>query len=453
MTSEKSTGSAMEIAEQVAETLLRTFVDAGMSGQRAKPALKAKQGKRTTYMLSLPIGELLELAILRDDRPEEETTNRTVTDNWVRSIERGLRRKLAQGRDDARYVIFPLTGTIDENVTTFRSLYNQPGLADIGLLIMPQSLRVEIADGQHRIVALRTLVKDMPWLRDEAVDLFLIEESDTLQQRTDFADAAKVLPINVSLQAWFDSGVSLNRATHTMVSNSKMINDSDVEKFKATVSGRRNTKIWTYNSLRGYIGSSLVRGLPQKTEDLAERFEDEIANLGWDPESTQMKEYIAQVTSYLDIALEETAGTPLENARKTSNLVDWDEIRAKSWLLKPAGLGAFGLLIHDLRQQAKKDQPGDEHGWVEERVREVSRLDWGYGSAVFKGSLVKGGKTQGSSTAVSHAAIVLGAKLGTLDGIPRRTADSLLELYESGELASALSPDEKNAIRMAKRDS
>ena len=64
----------------------------------------------------------------------------------------------------------------------------------------PRSARVEIADGQHRIRALRSLVRELPWLGDEAVDLFLIEESDILQQRTDFADAAKVLPINVGLQ-------------------------------------------------------------------------------------------------------------------------------------------------------------------------------------------------------------------------------------------------------------
>ena len=122
----------------------------------------------------------------------------------------------------------------------------------------------------------------------------------------------------------------------------------------------------------------------------------------------------------------------------------------KSWLLKPAGLGTFGLLVHDLRQKAQKDHPGQEHTWVEEQIRKVGHLDWSYGSAIFKGTLVKGGRTQGSSTALSHAAIILETKLGVLDGIPRRTAESLLELFEAGELD--ISTEEKNTIRMARRD-
>ena len=450
MTTGEREGSAVTTAQQIAETLVTVFVEAGISGDKAKPALMAKQGKRTTYMLSLPIGELLEFVVLRDDKNQSEVTNRPIDDNWIRAIERGLRRKLSRGRENARYVIFPFTGNIPEGIARFHPLNNKSGLADIGILVTPRSARVEIADGQHRIRALRSLVRELPWLGDEAVDLFLIEESDILQQRTDFADAAKVLPINVGLQAWFDSGVSLNRATHSLVQRSGMVTDDDIEKFKVTVSGRRNPKIWTYNGLRGYVGSSLVRGTPQKTEELSDSFEEEISRLGWDLESTEMSEYVGDIAAYLDIALEQSAGPPLKEARKNPNLVDWNTIRDKSWLLKPSGLGAFGLLVHDLREAAKVESPGQERVWVEEQVKKVSQLDWSNNSPIFKGTLVKGGRAQGSSTAISHAAVVLEVKLGVLKGIPRRTADSLLELFDKGELD--LSAKEKDSIRMARGD-
>jgi len=447
---EQIVSGGMQIGQQIATTLVDAFVEAGMSGQRAKPALMAKQGARNTYMLSLPVGELLDLVILRNNRDEGEMSNRPTSDSWVRSIERGLRRKLALGPDKSRYVLFPFTGNIPEGAASFRSLYQQPGLADIGILMLPRSVKIEIADGGHRVLALRNLVQDIPWLADEAVDLFLIEESDMLQQRTDFSDGAKVLPINVTLQAWFDTGVPLNAATHSVVSKSNMIGEGDIEKFKAGVSGRNTRKLWTYNGLRGYVGTALVRGTPQKTEELADAFDTRTAALGWGLNSVGMEEYTSEIAGYLDLALEVTAGGVLAEARKNPDVIDWDTARGTSLLLKSAGLNTFGLLVHDLREKAKEVSDGSERSWVEDHVRRACQFGWGQMSDTFKGTLVRGGKINGSSTASYHAVIVLEAKLGILDGIPRRTAESLLSMYDSGELS--ISIDERNAIRMARRD-
>jgi hypothetical protein len=444
----------METARKIADNMTSAFMEAGVAGHRSKPALRSKQGSRITYMISLPIGELLEMVTLGPSgEGEVDTSNRGITDDWVKSIERGLRRKLAGGPANSKYVLFPFTANIPEGVATFRALYDEPGgMSDMGILLIPRSIQVVYADGRHRNEALRTLVEEKPWLRQESVNLFIIEESDVLQQRTDFADGAKVLPINVGLQAWFDSGVALNKATHELVSQSTVICDADVEKFKATVTGQRNQKIWTYNSLRGYVGTTFVRGIPGKTEVLAGAFEDRLSQYGWDMDSPEMLRFVTEVTGYLDIALDETAGVPLRAARAAPSHQDWNEVRTKSWLLKPSGLGAFGLLVYDLREKAKTEQPGREHEWVEEKIREVVQLDWSQSSVLFKGTLVKGGKTQGSSTAQSHAAVVLATKLGVLDGIPRRTAESLLELYDQGDLGEAISSTERDSIRMARRD-
>jgi hypothetical protein len=325
-------------------------------------------------------------------------------------------------------------------------------MSDMGILLIPRSTLVVYADGRHRNQALQNLIREKPWLRQEAVNLFIIEESDLQQQRTDFADGAKVLPINVGLQAWFDSGVALNKATHELVSRSTVIRDGDVEKFKATANGQRNEKIFTYNSLRGYVGTAFVRGTPGKTQELAGRFEDEMSEHGWDMDSPEMKGFVTEVAGYLDIVLDETVGVALQAARAAPSHQDWNVLRTKSWILKPSGLGAFGLLVYDLRQKAKTERPGRENEWVEEKVREVAQLDWRPDSSLFKGTLVKGGKTQGSSTAQSHAAIVLETKIGVIDGIPRRTAETLLELYDHGELSDAIDSAERDAIRMARRD-
>ena len=78
----------------------------------------AKQGARVTYMVSLPISELLEIVVLRENTGGDQTANRPRNDSWVKSIERGLTRKLGgrdlASRERARYVLFPFTGNIPE---------------------------------------------------------------------------------------------------------------------------------------------------------------------------------------------------------------------------------------------------------------------------------------------------------------------------------------------------
>ena len=137
----ESSTDPLDTARQIANTLTRAFWDAGVAGHRAKPALRAKQGSRTTYMLSLPIGELLEMMTVGPGgESDEDSANRGITEDWVRSIERGLRRKLAGGPDNSKYVLFPFTANIPENGAVFRPLYNEPGgLSDMGILTMPRS--------------------------------------------------------------------------------------------------------------------------------------------------------------------------------------------------------------------------------------------------------------------------------------------------------------------------
>ena len=46
-----------------------------------------------------------------------------------------------------------------------------------------------------------------------------------------------------------------------------------------------------------------------------------------------MDEFVAEVVDYLDIALERTVGPALMEARKRPDLVNWDNVRMRSWLV------------------------------------------------------------------------------------------------------------------------
>ena len=85
--------------------------------------------------------------------------------------------------------------------------------------------------------------------------------------------------------------------------------------------------------------------------------------------------------------------------------------------LGPAGVGKTHLAVSLAIAAAERDKPvyygtlADLVLSLEEQVQRVTQFDWRYGSPLFKGTLIKGGKTQGGSTAISHAAVVLAAKL------------------------------------------
>lgn len=441
--------TSTNVAQSIADTLTEVFVRAGISGTKPKMALKARQGPRNTYMLSVPVGELLDMVEVADNTSEERA-NRPIDQKWLKSIETGLGKKFQAG-PGGKYVIFPITANVLENTVTFHSLSKgEGGLADIGILEMPQALRCPIADGQHRVVVLRRLAQQYPWLRGEAVNLFLIEESDVGQQRTDFADGGKTLPISPSLRVFFDSGVTLNAVTHILVARGQQFSEVDVERFKNSITGKRNATLWTYNNLRGYVGASLVGGTPGKTEELADSFDRAVAQFGWSSDGPELDTFAAEIAEYLDYMLQRTAGSALTQARERPDLWDWDELRSKSLILKAAGISTFAVVVHALREKAKEEAPGSEHEWVLQRVRELAELDWSQTSDTFRGTLVQGSRIASSTSAVYNAAVILRAKLGILDTIPRRTADHLLELIEERHIIA--DDKESQAIRVARRE-
>ena len=47
---------SMDTVRQMAEVLADTYMGAGLQGHHVHPALRAKQGARTTYALSISVG-------------------------------------------------------------------------------------------------------------------------------------------------------------------------------------------------------------------------------------------------------------------------------------------------------------------------------------------------------------------------------------------------------------
>ena len=462
----------MRVAEQVASTVTDTFVEAGIKGDRAKFALRARQGPRNTYSLTLPIGELLDLVIRAGVDDSSVQTNRALSDDWVRRIVRNLKVQLKKG-PDCKYILFPITANVEENAVTFTSLSDgaEGGMADVGILVIPQGLKFSVADGQHRLEAFRSLLDEFGWLARQALTLFLIEESEVTQRQLDFATAGKTLPLTRALLAYFDSSVAINFASKRFIAHSQAIDESDIENFKNTASGKRNRRLWTFNQLVSYVGAGLAGGsLVQKTDALAPAFERKLDDALWREDGPEVDSYAKEMAECLDVFLQDNVGRALDEARGRPDLVDdWDELRSESLVFKGAGINTLGALLYELRRTRETlvkngdVSPLEEREWLLDRIRQVASWDWSPAADTFRGTLVRGtggsSRVVSSTTAVSSAVVLIRARLGLLDAVPRKTADNLLALMGEVDGDSKMTTGEikvareiKDRIRMAIRE-
>ena len=464
------------VAEQVANTVADTFVSAGVKGDRAKFALRARQGPRNTYSLNLPIGELLDLVTKAGVDDSGLQTNRAISEDWVRRIVRNLRVQLLRG-PSSKYILFPITANVVENAIKFTSLSDggeggaEGGLADVGILVIPQGLKFSVADGQHRLEAFRRLVNEFERLARQALTLLLIEESGVTQRQLDFATAGKTLPLTRALLAYFDSSVAINDATKRVIACSQVIDEHDVENFKNTASGKRNRCLWTFNQLVSYVGAGLAGGsLVQKTEALAEAFERKLDDADWSEDGPEIDSYTKEMALCLDVFLQANVGKALARAKERPDLVDdWDKLRSGNLVFKGVGINTLGALLYELRRtRTTLVQNGDissseEHNWLLDRISEVASWDWSLAGDTFRGTLVRGSgdgsRVVSSTTAVSNAVVLIRARLGLLDALQRKTAENILTLMgevdgdsktTTGEIKVAR--EVKDRIRMAIRE-
>ena len=464
------------VAEHVANTVADTFVAAGVKGDRAKFALRARQGPRNTYALNLPIGELLDLVNRAGVDETSLQTNRAISEDWVRRIIRNLRVQLLRG-PSCKFILFPITANVVESAIKFTSLSDggeggdEGGLADVGILVIPQGHKFSVADGQHRLEAFRRLVNEFEWLGRQALTLLLIEESEVTQRQLDFATAGKTLPLTRALLAFFDSSVAINHATKRVIAHSQLIDEQDIENFKNTASGKRNRCLWTFNQLVSYVGAGLAGGnLVQKTDALAETFERKLDDSDWTEDGPEVDSYTREMALCLDTFLQVNVGGELNRAKERPDLVDdLDELRTGSLVFKGVGINTLGALLYDLRRTRAtlvkngSISPSEEGDWLLDKVREVASWDWSMSADTFRGTLVRGGgegsRVVSSTTAVSNAVVLIRARLGVLDAIPRKTAENLLALMGEVDGEKEMTTGEikadrevKDKIRMAIRE-
>ncbi len=144
------------------------------------PALLGRQGKYTYYLIQCEL-RLLPKLFLFDEAEVPANVRRT------HSIDQSVVRKwqdyLAARKDD--YTLAPLIAVTDETVT-FQALL--PEMPEIGRIHIPMSTRLIIRDGQHRRVAITSLLAQDPSLGNDTISIMLIPDPGLRRANTVYRD-------------------------------------------------------------------------------------------------------------------------------------------------------------------------------------------------------------------------------------------------------------------------
>ncbi|MGE0432865.1 MAG: DNA sulfur modification protein DndB [Planctomycetota bacterium] len=192
-------------------------IAAGNSAALLVPGTLYHQGNRAFLSAAMPLAWAAERTTVLQPEPGPAGSIS------VQQAEQSLNRPLVSGHDDniASYLIDstvageswflpPVTLTVDSKVQFFTSANGgpQPG----GYLVIPADCRVVIADGQHRLSAVRKALAKLKGsaehhrrLTSASIGTTISFESELGQSRQDFADAALSHPLPASLVGAFDA--------------------------------------------------------------------------------------------------------------------------------------------------------------------------------------------------------------------------------------------------------
>ena len=286
--------------------------------------------------------------------------------------------------DPKNYVFSSITASIDGRVEFF-PLGPNGATSYVGHLVVPQSARFLINDGQHRMAAIEDALKKMPELGSEHISVVFFVDGGLKRSQQMFADLNKhALRPTMSLSILYNHRDSLAKLAKK-ISDQVPVFVNKVEVEKSSLSNS-SLKLFTLSSI--YQATKYLLGLGQKVGRIPDRSEITAIQY-WTKVSEHMPHW--------QLVLEGKATAC--DLRK--NYVDVHGI-----ILQALGIAGRALL---------EEHPED---W-KERLGELENIDWSRSNKLWEGRVINSGRITASNKNVTLVSIVikkvLGLSLGKVD--------------------------------------
>lgn len=347
-------------------------IDACESNNYTFMALRGIQAGREYYTIMVQLGFIPKLFLFDEKQlPPTQRAQRQLNRARIPTISRYIL------EDPKNYVFSSITASVDSRVD-FIPFSERGAASKIGHLIIPQSAKFLINDGQHRKAAIEEALKKMPQLCSEHISVVLFVDGGLKRSQQMFSDLNKhALRPTMSLAILYNHREKLSRLTKKIADQVPVFIDR-IELEKSSLSNR-SLKLFTLSSL--YQATKYLLGLGQKVSQISDKKEALVIQY-WTEVSKHM----------LNWKLVQEGKATACDLRK--NNVDVHGIV----------LQALGIMGRALIQQHSED-------W-QTRLIELEKIDWSRSNKFWEGCILNSGRITASTKNVALVSILIKKAVG-----------------------------------------
>lgn len=347
-------------------------IDACESNNYTFMALRGIQAGREYYTIMVQLGFIPKLFLFDEKQlPPTQRAQRQLNRARIPAISRYIL------EDPKNYVFSSITASVDSRVD-FIPFSERGAASKVGHLIIPQSAKFLINDGQHRKAAIEEALKKMPQLCSEHISVVLFVDGGLKRSQQMFSDLNKhALRPTMSLAILYNHREKLSRLTKKIADQVPVFIDR-IELEKSSLSNR-SLKLFTLSSL--YQATKYLLGLGQKVSQISDKKEALVIQY-WTEVSKHM----------LNWKLVQEGKATACDLRK--NNVDVHGIV----------LQALGIMGRALIQQHSED-------W-QTRLIELEKIDWSRSNKFWEGCILNSGRITASTKNVALVSILIKKAVG-----------------------------------------
>ena len=344
-----------------------------------------QQGGRRFVSLALPLDKLFEMAIQPERlkkgqaQPDpEESRNRPLNKEHVRNISTYLLKNEA-------YLIPPIIVNSNDTLDIFMvtsTLASRPCI-----VVVPKKDALYVADGQHRVEALREASKEKPELLRDGVGVTLIEEMDIQRIHQDFYDAAQTKKLEPALLVQYDGRSRGNALARTICTTVPLFKER-TERISNNI-GKNSLKLYSANHVKLACFHLILGDVKGKAPKILERINQKIGE--------SFDAWVSRIQAFFAFMIEENPQwraiieKPLSSGQITDPV---PEYRAKYLHCGSAGLSvmcAVGHKILSFQETVLEDFTPEQ----QTLLHQLATFDWSKTNPLWYGGIVS---TSGSIT-------------------------------------------------------
>ncbi len=227
---------------------------------RRYPALIFECGKRTMLQINVPSKDLPNLLQAKPASANNPASgkDRPEIKGHADDIKQYIGKRLKKGK---KWILGSFTANVAPEMITVEEL----GMG-FCIVVIPQIVKLDLIDGQHRLKAIRDLMKtDETLLKNESFPITLILEDNFKQCQLDFRDLAQAKPVEKSLSVSFSEYSGRDGIANRLIEEVTMFRGKTNRLDKSP--GKNDKLIYTTNYIARAVSCACVDNPEDELED------------------------------------------------------------------------------------------------------------------------------------------------------------------------------------------